>query len=138
MPIIYGTQVTSIAGRGGNAKSQDGQLDVTLSAPGSGQPGTNPEQLFAAGYGACFGSAVAMVAKQSNINAQQVVTNVSISLHKEEKEGFFLSGEIRVELDGVDTATAKQIVEKAHQVCPYSKATRGNIDITLYANGTKI
>lgn len=138
MSIVYGTQVTSIAGRGGKVTSQDGQLDLSLSSPGSGQPGTNPEQLFAAGYSACFGSAVALVAKQANVSTQQVITTISISLHKEEEEGYHLSGEIHVELKGVDITAAKKIVAKAHQVCPYSKATRGNMDIALFANGEKV
>lgn len=137
MSVLYTSKATTIAGREGYSETDDGQLAVNLSSPGSGKPGTNPEQLFAIGYSACFGSAVDAVSKQMKLSPKEIKVTASVSLHKDDN-GFSLSAELDVALDGIDEATTKKVVEAAHQMCPYSKATRGNIDVKLNANGNPL
>ena len=95
---------------------------------------TRSEQLFAAGYSGCFGSAVAAVAKKQNIAIQEIKITADVSLNQDDNNGYFLAVTLNANLAGIDTAQALQLVEAAHQVCPYSKATRGNIDVTLKVN----
>ncbi len=133
MKHLYTANANVKGGRLGHAKTDDNKLSVDLSRPGSSGSGTNPEQLFACGYGACFGSAVEAVAKKQNIDVGAVEVDVEVSLLEE--NGFFLSVVLRVLLPTLDDVAALKLVEAAHQVCPYSKATRGNIEVTLKVNG---
>jgi Ohr subfamily peroxiredoxin len=134
MNALYTAVATATHGRDGRAYSSDGKLDVQLTPPvelgGSGQ-GTNPEQLFAAGFAACFASALALVGRQAKVDVSDAAVTGEVGLSKQ-GEGFALSVTLRVELpDSVDQATGRKLVEQAHQVCPYSNATRGNIPVEL-------
>ena len=135
--ILYKAQATSTGGRdGGHAVSSDKVLDLTLSMPkelgGHGGAGTNPEQLFAAGYSSCFLSAMKLVAAKENINLA-ADTNVTaiVSIGIASDGGFGLAAELQIKIPGLDKVQAEGLAQKAHQVCPYSRATRGNIDVTL-------
>jgi Ohr subfamily peroxiredoxin len=127
----YTAHATTIAGREGHSETDDKQLSLNLSKPGSGKPGTNPEQLFACGYSACFGSAIDAVAKSQKVAVSEVKVKAEVALNQDDNNGYFLSVVLNVSLAGVDKATAEKLVEAAHQVCPYSKATRGNIGVIL-------
>ncbi|MET8470424.1 organic hydroperoxide resistance protein [Streptomyces sp. NPDC006422] len=134
MDAIYTAVATATHGRDGRAVSSDGVIDLQLGVPtamgGNGQ-GSNPEQLFAAGYAACFGSALGLVGRGSKVDVSDAAVTAEVSIGKE-GEGFGLAVVLRVELpDSVDAETGRKLVEQAHQVCPYSNATRGNIDVQL-------
>jgi Ohr subfamily peroxiredoxin len=134
MDALYTAVATATHGREGRAVSSDGTLDLALGMPealgGNGQ-GTNPEQLFAAGYAACFGSALGLVGRQAKVDVSDAAVTAEVSIGKQ-GEGFGLAVILRVELpDSVDEATGRKLVEQAHQVCPYSNATRGNIEVDL-------
>lgn len=133
--VLYRAQATATGGRDGRAVSSDGVLDIALGTPkelgGAGGAVTNPEQLFAAGYSACFLGALKYVASQEKINVPKdanVQGNVGIG---QVPTGFAIEVELKISLPGVDRAVAQSLVDKAHIVCPYSNATRGNIDVTL-------
>ena len=135
MNVLYKAVVTSTSGRDGRAVSSDANLDVKLSMPkelgGNGAAGTNPEQLFAAGYSACFLSALKFVAAQGKI-AVAADANVKAEVGIGQIDGgFALDVELFVSLPGTDNAVAQQLVEKAHQVCPYSNATRNGLQVRL-------
>ncbi len=134
METLYTAVVTSVGGRSGHVKSSDGVLDFEVRPPvqmgGPAGKYTNPEQLFAAGYSACFGSALAHVASLQKLRPDFTVT-ARVSIGKKEGGGFQLAVEMDVEVKGVDRKVAEQLVQQAHQVCPYSNATRGNIEVTL-------
>ncbi len=137
MKILYRTQATSTGGREGQSKSSDGVLAVTLSTPrelgGAGGSGTNPEQLFAAGYSACFLGALKYVAGQAKVAVPadaSVKADVGIG-PREDGTGFGIDVALTISLPGVSRETAQSLVDKAHIVCPYSHATRGNISVTL-------
>ncbi|NYE14728.1 organic hydroperoxide resistance protein [Actinomadura citrea] len=127
------TAVATANGRDGRAVTSDGRLDVSLAPPrelgGSGE-GTNPEQLFAAGYAACFASALSAVARASRHDVRDVSVTAEVGLHGDTEKGFGLGVVLRVELPD-DLADGEQLVERAHQICPYSNATRGNIPVDL-------
>jgi osmotically inducible protein OsmC len=132
---LYTAKATSTgAARAGHVESSDGVLTLDLSIPkemgGAGGAGTNPEQLFAAGYAACFHSALQAVARRekTKLDGSSVTAEVGIG---KQGEGFGLAVELVVSLPGVEQAVGEKLVEAAHQVCPYSNATRGNIDVTL-------
>ena len=133
MEPLY-TAVATANGREGRAVSSDGLLDVNLAAPtvlGGSGAGTNPEQLFAAGYAACFASALGVVGRGAKVDTSEASVTAEVGIGKDET-GFGLSVVLRVELpDAIDQATGRTLVEQAHQVCPYSNATRGNIDVEL-------
>ncbi|MFI9822455.1 organic hydroperoxide resistance protein [Streptomyces sp. NPDC052013] len=134
MNALYTAVATATHGREGRAVSSDGTLDLKLGIPvemgGSGQ-GTNPEQLFAAGYSACFASALGLVGRAAKIDVSDAAVTAEVGIGKQ-GEGFALAVTLRVELPGsVDEATGRKLVEQAHQVCPYSNATRGNIPVDL-------
>ncbi|MFE5923736.1 organic hydroperoxide resistance protein [Streptomyces sp. NPDC002285] len=134
MDALYTAVATATHGREGRAVSNDGKIDLQLAAPvelgGNGQ-GTNPEQLFAAGYAACFGSALGLVGRQAKVDVTDAAVTAEVGIGKQ-GEGFGLKVTLRVELpDTLDEATGRKLVEQAHQVCPYSNATRGNIDVDL-------
>jgi lipoyl-dependent peroxiredoxin len=135
MDALYTAKATAIGGRQGKVKSSDGVLEFDLAMPkslgGSGAEGaTNPEQLFAAGYSACFDSALNLVAGQEKKKIDSEVT-AEVSIGKDTDGGFKLSVVLSVSVGGVELDEAKQLVEKAHAVCPYSKATRDNIEVKL-------
>jgi Ohr subfamily peroxiredoxin len=136
---IYTAEATVTGGRAeGHGKTSDGALEVDIRPPQDGG-GTNPEQLFAVGYAACFESAMGVVARRTKSEVGDVTIDSKVSLLTTEERGFKLAVELDVSLPSVDDIdTAKQIVATAHQVCPYSHATRGNIDVTLTANGEPV
>ena len=133
--VLYRAQATATGGRDGHASSADDQIDLKLATPkamgGAGGEGTNPEQLFAAGYSACFIGAMTVVAGKQKVSLPkdtQVTGEVGIG---PSGEAFGIEVTLNVSLPGMDKAEADKLVEAAHQVCPYSNATRGNIDVTL-------
>ena len=129
--VLYTGKTHTTGGRDGAARSDDGRLDVKLSPPGSSAPGTNPEQMFAAGWSACFIGAMGRAAgKLGTKLPSDVAVDMEVDLVNAD-DGFFLRARLNVTLPGVDRETAQRIVDGAHQLCPYSKATRGNIDVTL-------
>jgi osmotically inducible protein OsmC len=133
--IIYTAEALATgAGRDGHARTSDGKLDVDLSIPtemgGSGK-GTNPEQLFAAGYAACFHSALQMIARQEKADVSDSAVGARVGIGPTDGGGFGLAVTLEVTLPNLPREQALELTEKAHQVCPYSNATRGNIDVTL-------
>ena len=133
--VLYTATATSTGGREGTSRSSDGVLDVKLTTPkelgGNGAVGTNPEQLFAAGYSACFIGAMKVAAGKLKVALPaetSITANVGIGPIA---TGFSIQAELQVTVPGVERAVAEQIVQTAHQICPYSNATRGNIDVTL-------
>ncbi|MGP4008867.1 organic hydroperoxide resistance protein [Streptomyces sp. NBC_00457] len=134
MDALYTAVATATHGRDGRAVSSDGKIDLKLAPPvelGGNGEGTNPEQLFAAGYAACFGSALGLVGRQAKVDVSDAAVTAEVGIGKQ-GEGFGLKVTLRVELpDGLDEATGRKLIETAHQVCPYSNATRGNIDVDL-------
>ncbi|HEY9329457.1 MAG TPA: organic hydroperoxide resistance protein [Streptomyces sp.] len=134
MESIYTAVATATHGRDGRAVSSDGKLDLELAIPvemGGNGAGTNPEQLFAAGYAACFASALGLVGRQAKVDVTDAAVTGEVGIGKQ-GEGFGLAVTLRVELpSSVDEATGRKLVEQAHQVCPYSNATRGNIPVEL-------
>jgi len=133
-PTMYQTAATSTGdGRNGRSRTVDGMLDVALAVPkelGGPGGGTNPEQLFATGYAACFHSALKLVARRLRVDLADSAVTVEIGLVKR-GQGYGLQAAIEAELPGVDPAQAQQLLDLAHQVCPYSAATRGNIEVTV-------
>ena len=129
--VLYTGRTHTTGGRDGMARSSDGRLDVKLSSPGGPGTGTNPEQLFAAGWSACFIGAMGRAASEMKVTlpADRAV-DAEVDLGTADG-GFFLQARLTVSLPGLDRETAQAVVEAAHQLCPYSKATRGNIDVTL-------
>ena len=129
--LLYTAKTHTTGGRDGASRSSDGRLDVKLSTPGAAGSGANPEQLFAAGWSACFEGAMARAAQQMKL-ALPADTSIDaeVDLNLVE-DGFFLRARLNVSVPGVDRDVAKRIVEAAHQICPYSKATRGNIDVVI-------
>ena len=133
MTTLYTTRATVVGGRDGHVRSEDGLLDVQLSMPkalGGKETGTNPEQLFAAGYAACFQSAMAHVARTQKIALTGSTVTGQVGLATQEV-GFKLEVALEVETQGLSQADAEALVATAHQVCPYSNATRGNVDVAI-------
>src|SRR5215470_3770776 len=130
--VVYTAKTHTSGGReNGASRSSDGRLDVRLSTPGSARIGTNPEQLFAAGWSACFESAVGLVARQKKIALPaEVAIDAEVDLNLGEG-GYFLSARLNVSIPGVARDVAEALLNEAHQICPYSKATRGNIDVAI-------
>lgn len=131
--VLYTAQLHTTGGREGAGKSSDGALDVKLSSPGSGKPGTNPEQLFGIGYSACFIGAMRAVAPKLSIKVpDDVAIDASVSLGPTDGGAAFgISVKLAISLPGLDETQKKTLVDAAHVVCPYSNATRGNIDVEL-------
>lgn len=129
----YTTTVTVTGGRQGNAKSEDGVLDVDLRFPKSnGTPeGTNPEQLFAAAWGGCYQQALIGIANAAGEDASDSTVTVDISQGKDATGGFGLAARIRVNIPGLDKAKTRELADAANKTCPYSKATHGNIDVEI-------
>ncbi|KDM91070.1 organic hydroperoxide resistance protein [Photobacterium galatheae] len=137
MKVLYSTKATSTGGRDGASQTEDGKLKVQLSTPkelgGAGGSGTNPEQLFAAGYSACFIGAMKFVAARDGIklpNEPSVTAQVGIG-ENPKGVGFAIDVELHIALPGLDRDAATQLADKAHEVCPYSNATRGNVRVEL-------
>ena len=135
MKALYKAQATATGGRDGRAVSSDGNLDVKLTMPrelgGPGGNATNPEQLFAAGYSACFLSALKFIAGQAKTALPaDACVSATVGIGPV-PSGFGLEVDLAVTLPGMDATSARALVDKAHQVCPYSNATRGNIDVTI-------
>ena len=130
--VAYTTSATAKGGRAGHVRSADGVIDLDTAQPGTtNEPKANPETLFASGYAACFQSALLNRAKAQDIDASDSSVTAAVSFGPSDDGGFGLAVEMQVEIPGVDAAKARELVELAHQVCPYSKATRGNIEVTL-------
>jgi Ohr subfamily peroxiredoxin len=136
MAVLASETASATAGREGKATSPDGKINLALSPAGSHGPGTNPEQLFAAGWSACFGSAIGLAASLAKVPLRlaDIKVTATVNLNKDDS-GFFLDVTLNAELNGIDQAQAEALVAKAHTLCPYSKATHGNIQVKLQANG---
>ncbi|MFJ6525975.1 organic hydroperoxide resistance protein [Streptomyces longwoodensis] len=131
--VLYTAVATAENGRDGRVATDDGRLDVVVNPPvemGGSGAGTNPEQLFAAGYSACFQGALAVVARQEDADVSGSTVTARVGIGRND-EGFGLIVRISADIPGVDAETAAALVKKAHEVCPYSRATRGNITVTL-------
>lgn len=133
---LYTATAKAVGGRAGHVRSSDGILDLALTRPkalgGDGTPGTNPEQLFAAAYSACFESAVRFVSMQSGVKLESCSVSANVTIGKAEDKGFALAAELTVDMPGIDRDKAMEIVEKAHHTCPFSHATRGNIEVRFH------
>jgi Ohr subfamily peroxiredoxin len=134
--VKYTTSATATGGRDGRSATKDGSFDVKLATPkelgGGGGQGNNPEQLFAAGYAACFLGAMKFVASQGGPKVPNDATVTStVGIGPRSEGGFGITTQLDISLPGVDKEQARQLVEKAHQVCPYSNATRNNVDVKL-------
>lgn len=129
--VLYTGRTHTTGGRDGATRSDDAALDVRLSPPGSGKPGTNPEQLLAAGWSACFIGALGLAAGKRKIRLPaETAIDAEIDLGTTD-DAYFLQARLNVSLPGIEPDVARALVEEAHQTCPYSKATRGNIDVVL-------
>jgi osmotically inducible protein OsmC len=136
--VLYTAEVTATGnGRDGEVVSSDGVIDEKLATPkemgGPGGSHTNPEQLFAAGYAACFHSALRLVARQAKTDLGDTTITANVSLNKSDGGKFVLSAKLVAHLPGIEQGLADQLVTQAHQVCPYSNATRGNIEVSISA-----
>ncbi|GAA1695802.1 organic hydroperoxide resistance protein [Microbacterium sediminicola] len=142
MAHLYTAKAHVKGGRNGHGRTDDGILDLDLKRPGAmgGDGGaTNPEQLFAIAYGACFEGALAAVARRTRVDVGQTSVDSTVELHSREDGTFGIEVELAVTLPGVtDAETAKDLVAQAHLVCPYSNALRGNVDVVLSANGEHV
>lgn len=134
MAIKFTSHATAVGGREGHVKSDDGLIDLNLVQPGTkGETGTNPEQLFAAGYAACYDGALRHMAKEDKKEIDSTIT-ADVSLMDDESDGGFQIGvKLNVEIKGVTQEEAEDLAKRAHGFCPYSKATRGNIDVEVVA-----
>ena len=130
--VLYTAKAHTTGGRdGGSSRTDDGRLEVKLSSPGSAGTGTNPEQLFAVGWSACFIGAIKHIAAQKKIQLPDGLSiDMEVDLGKA-GDNFQLGARINANLPGMDRAAAQSLIEAAHQVCPYSRATRGNVDVVL-------
>lgn len=135
MKTLYKTKVTTKGGRKGHTTSEDGVLDMKLTMPesmgGKGGKNSNPEQLFAAGYSSCFGSALEVVAKEQKVDLGDYSVAATVKLGKTEKDNLQLSVILDSYIPNVDVETGEKLVNQAHEICPYSRATRDNIDVSL-------
>ncbi|MFB1050287.1 organic hydroperoxide resistance protein [Paraliobacillus sp. JSM ZJ581] len=133
--VLFTSHATAKGGREGHVKSDDGLIDLTLVQPGSGssEKGSNPEQLFAAGYAACYDGALNLMASKQNKEIDSTI-RADVSLMKDPADnGFKIGVTLHVEIKGVSQQEAEELAKQAHDFCPYSKATRGNIDVEVVA-----
>jgi Ohr subfamily peroxiredoxin len=134
MNVLYTATATATGGRDGRVRSDDGTIDMPVTMPkglgGKGDPGTNPEQLFAAGYSACFGSALGLVARMQKIRPGPFDITANVALGQQDG-GYGLAVELVGKFPELPREEAEKLMHTAHQVCPYSRATRGNIEVTL-------
>ena len=130
--VLHTGKTRTTGGReNGASRSSDGRLDIRFATPGSARIGTNPEQLFAAAWSACFESAIVLAARKRKIPLPaDVVIDAEVDLNAAD-DGFFLTTRLNVILPGIDRDTARALIDEAHEICPYSKATRGNIDVAI-------
>ncbi|AXF18448.1 organic hydroperoxide resistance protein [Paraburkholderia caledonica] len=129
--VLYTGKTHTTGGRDGASRSSDGRLDVKLGSPGASATGTNPEQMLAAGWSACFIGAMGLAAKKLQVALPaDTAVDAEIDLAMNDS-GYFLQARLNVSLPGIDRETAQAITDTAHQTCPYSKATRGNIDVVI-------
>ena len=133
---VFTAQAKAKGGRDGHVTTDNNVLDLALSTPkemgGPGKPGTtNPEQLFAAGYSACFEGALGVAARQANVRLNDVTVEAFIGFGQAEDGGYGISADLHVNLPGFEQKQAEELVQAAHGICPYSRATRGNIEVTL-------
>jgi Ohr subfamily peroxiredoxin len=133
--VLYEITSTAFGGREGRTTSEDGRLDLQLSVPkgmgGDDGPGTNPEELFSAGYAACFHSALKLVARNQKVDVSESAVSVTIGLVSNGEGGLDLQARIEAQIENVDREVAQGLLDAAHAVCPYSRATRGNITQTV-------
>lgn len=134
--VKYRTSATATGGRDGHARSEDGRFDVKLSTPrelgGAGGDGSNPEQLFAAGYSACFIGALRAASQQLKVKLPDDMTvSATVGIGPRSEGGFGITTDLTVSLPGIERAQAQDLVDAAHAICPYSNATRGNVDVGL-------
>jgi lipoyl-dependent peroxiredoxin len=135
MELLYTAEATATGGRrAGRARSASGALDLRIAPPKEvGGPGdaTNPEELFAAGYAACFDNSLGVIARRERLQARETSVTALVGLGKEDNGRFGLDVELRISVPGLSRAQAEDLVAKAHRLCPYSRATRGNLDVRL-------
>jgi lipoyl-dependent peroxiredoxin len=135
MELLYTAEATATGGRrAGQARSADGELDVRIAPPKEvGGPGgaTNPEQLFAAGYAACFDNSLTLIARREKLQVGETSVTALVGLGKEDDGGFGLDVELRVSIPSLPRDQAEDLIAKAHRLCPYSRATRGNLDVRI-------
>ena len=130
--VLYTARTRTTGGRDGTSRSDDGRLDVKLSSPGTSGGGTNPEQLFAAGWSACFEGAMGIAAKKMKVALpQDLAIDAEVDLGTA-GDGYHLQARLNVSLPGLSRDIAQALVDEAHQTCPYSKATRGNIEVAIH------
>ncbi len=135
MSALYTAKVRAEGGRAGSVASSDGMLRLNLAMPksmGGKEDATNPEQLFAAGYAACFESSIEFAARQQGLQLQGTAVNATVTLSPTAAGPFALGVTLEIEVGGLAQADAEKLVEDAHRICPYSSATRGNIDVQLH------
>lgn len=132
MKIFYKATATATGGRSGSSALNDGSFSVQMVRPDSGETGVNPEQLFALGYAACFDSAMELTAKQLKLDATGAKTTIDVGIGQRAEGGYGLDLDITATLPGMTREDAERLVEATHQVCPYSNATRGNVDVRLH------
>ena len=129
--LLYTGRTHTTGGRDGASRSSDGRLDIKLSLPGSAGLGTNPEQLFAAGWSACFEGALGVTARKMKITLPaDTAIDAEVDLNLEEG-AYFLGARLNISLPGLDREVARALADAAHQTCPYSKAVRGNVDVVI-------
>jgi len=135
MNILYTTKATATGGRNGQVKSENGILDLAVKLPkglgGANDDFANPEMLFAAGYSACFDSALNLIIKKENVKTGETTVTAKVSIGQNGAGGFGLEAELHANIPGVTIKVAQSLIEKAHQICPYSNATRGNMPVKL-------
>jgi Ohr subfamily peroxiredoxin len=136
MKIFYKTRATSTGGRSGHSQTDDGALSVDLVRPDSGKAGTNPEQLFAAGYAACFDSALQAAAQRLKIAPAGTKTSVEVGIGQNAAGGYALDIDIHADVRGVAEDQARELIETADRICPYSNAVRGNVDVRLHVSAS--
>ena len=132
MKIFYKTRATASGGRSGTTALDDGSLSIELAPPGSGKAGANPEQLFALGYAACFGNAIKYLAESQKLPLSRSQTSAEVGMGQSPEGGFKLDVDLHVTLAGLEQAGAEALLAKAHAICPYSNALRGNVDVRLH------
>lgn len=132
LKILYKTRAMATGGRSGRTSLDDGSLALDLAMPGSGKTGANPEQLFALGYAACFDNALAIAAKKMNLIPTGSQTSVEVGIGQGAEGGYVLDIDLYVQVRGLGEDDARMLVEATHRTCPYSNATRGNVDVRLH------
>jgi Ohr subfamily peroxiredoxin len=140
--ILYTAEATATGGREGHARTSDGRLDVDLDVPsemgGTGGPGTNPEQLFATGYAACFQSALLRIASGRKLNVEGSRITARVGIGPLKSGGFGLAASLDLDAPQISRNEGFELMARAHEACPYSRATRGNIEVTLTVGGARL